>query len=119
MLGVSPKILPPNYGLASRLQHLGASVKSRVFGPYTPNGSIERTQTYLIMSHDSNQAVLTLRDDKPNLTFLGVGRSGHVKTLNALLAKATALVNGIHINSPFFALEQQEVSHCYIAHITT
>jgi hypothetical protein len=74
-------------------------------------GSLERTQTYLVMSHDSNQAVMRMgENDKPALTFLGVGRSDHVKYLNGILAKATNAVGGTFINSPFFAaLGQQEV----------
>lgn len=58
-----------------------------------------------------NQAVLTLNDDKPELEFLGVGRSDHVKKLNDVLAKATRAVGGTLVQNPFFALfGQQEVT---------
>lgn len=84
---------------------------SRLLGPYFKNGAIERTQVYLIMSHDSNQAMLTLKDDKPELEFLGVGRSDHVKKLNDILAKATRAVGGTLVQNPFFALlGQQQVT---------
>lgn len=84
---------------------------SRLLGPYFKKGAIERTQVYLIMSHDSNQAVLTLKDDKPELEFLGVGRSDHVKKLNDILAKATKAVGGTLVQNPFFALlGQQQVT---------
>ena len=65
----------------------------------------------LIMSHDMNQAVLTLKDDKPSLEFLGVGRSKHLQQLNALMAKMTNQMGGTFVNNPFYAkLNQQEVS---------
>ncbi|KAI3396784.1 hypothetical protein diail_11684 [Diaporthe ilicicola] len=84
---------------------------SRILGPYFRKGAIERTQVYLIMSHDSNQAMLTLKDDKPELEFLGVGRSDHVKKLNEILAKATKAVGGTLVQNPFFALlGQQQVT---------
>ena len=63
------------------------------------------------MSHDSNQATLTLKDDKPVLEFLGVGRSEHVKELNSMLKNATEAVGGIFVQSPFYAaLGQQEIT---------
>ncbi|KAK8030781.1 glucose-methanol-choline oxidoreductase [Apiospora arundinis] len=88
-----------------------ARLGSMFLGPYYRKGAIERTQTYLVMSHDSNQAVLTLKDDKPVLEFLGVGRSDHVKQLNEVLAKATRAAGGTFVHNPFYALMgQQEVT---------
>lgn len=55
-----------------------------------------------------NQAMLTLKDDKPVLEFLGVGRSDHVKYLNDLLARATRAVGGTLVQNPFFALMGQQ-----------
>lgn len=104
------KVLPKNYPLKDQLRHFIARQQSRIY-PYAPTGSLERTQTYLIMSHDSNQAVMRMgNNDRPTLTFLGVGRSDHVKYFNGILAKATNVVGGTYINSPFFAaLGEQEV----------
>ncbi|EFX05792.1 glucose-methanol-choline oxidoreductase [Grosmannia clavigera kw1407] len=87
-----------------------ASVGSQLLGPYFRDGAVERTQIYLVMSHDSNQAVLCLRDDKPVLEFLGVGRSEHVKHINGVLAKATEAVGGTLVGSPFSALMGQEIT---------
>jgi hypothetical protein len=54
-----------------------------------------------------------LKDDKPVLEFLGVGRSAHVKHLNEVLARATQAVGGTLVQNPFFALmgEQQVTVH--------
>ena len=57
-----------------------------------------------------NQATLTLKDDKPILEFMGVGRSEHVKKLNGYLAKATEAVGGTLVQNPFYALMGQEVT---------
>lgn len=111
MLKLMPgKVHPENLSLVETLQKRLASIGS-VLRPYNANGSIERTQIYLIMSHDSNQATMVLKNDKPVLTFSGVGRSEHVKKLNKLLEEATTIAGGTFINNPFFAaLGQQEAS---------
>lgn len=102
---------PQGYNLFAKVKHVLAQQGSRFLGPYFKKGSIEKTQVYLIMSHDSNQAILTLKDDKPVLEFLGVGRSEHVKQLNNMLKNATEAVGGIFVQSPFYAaLGQQEIT---------
>ncbi|KAJ7596444.1 hypothetical protein C8J56DRAFT_917433 [Mycena floridula] len=112
MLELMPhKTYPRPYSFDQRVRHWMASRKSALFGPYRSGGSIERTQTYLVMSHDSNQAVLSLKEDRPYLVFKGVGRSAHVKKLNELLARATQNIGGIHVDSPFFAaMGEQEIT---------
>jgi choline dehydrogenase-like flavoprotein len=111
MLQTMPGKQSPPLTFAARIQHTLASVGSRVFGPYYAKGSIEKTQVYLVMSHDSNQAILSLKKDQPVLEFMGVGRSEHVTYLNGLLKKATEAVGGTFINSPFYAvLGKQEIT---------
>lgn len=104
------KVYLGNHGVLKRVQKIWPAVKSALLGSSTPGGSMERTQVYLVMSHDSNQATLSLSDDKPVLRFLGVGRSEHISHLNRQLAKVTGAVGGTLINNPFFAsLGKQEV----------
>ncbi|XMA12769.1 hypothetical protein WAI453_005560 [Rhynchosporium graminicola] len=103
--------IPIGQTLLEKVKHSIAQQGSRFLGPYYSKGSIERTQVYLVMSHDSNQAILTLKDDKPVLEFLGVGRSDHVQYLNDILRQATQAVGGTFVNSPFYAaLGQQEIT---------
>jgi hypothetical protein len=99
-------------GSAHIFQQFKARKTSWILGPYADGGSVQKTQIYLIMSHDSNQANLTLTEHgKPIMEFLGVGRSKHVAHLNRVLAEATNAVGGTFINNPFFAaLGEQEVS---------
>lgn len=75
--------------------------------------SYTQTNTMILTHNTGNQAVLTLKDDKPVLEFLGVGRSAHVKHLNEVLAKATQAVGGTLVQNPFYALmgEQQVTVH--------
>ncbi|TAQ91395.1 hypothetical protein B7494_g351 [Chlorociboria aeruginascens] len=105
------KEYPEGWNPLEKIKHAMASAGSQFLGPYLPWGSTEKTQVYLIMSHDSNQAILTLKHDKPQLEFLGVGRSEHVNYLNNLLKQATIAVGGTFVQSPFYAaLGQQEVT---------
>ena len=102
---------PKGQTLYEKVKHVLAQQGSRFLGPYYKKGSIERTQVYLVMSHDSNQAILTLKDDKPILEFSGVGRSEHVQYLNGILKEATEAVGGTFVQSPFYAaLGQQEIT---------
>jgi len=112
MLELMPgKNYPTGLSLYEKVKHRLAQQGSRFLGPYFRKGSIEKTQVYLIMSHDSNQAILTLKNDQPVLEFLGVGRSHHVQYLNGILKDATEAVGGTFINSPFYAaLGQQEIT---------
>ena len=87
-----------------------AGWKSSLLGPYHAQGSIARTQVYLIMSHDANQAQMRLKHDKPALEFLGVGRQRHLEKLNNLMSEMTNSHGGTFIQNPFYAdFNQQEV----------
>ncbi|KAI1444802.1 FAD/NAD(P)-binding domain-containing protein [Annulohypoxylon stygium] len=114
MLEILPgSIEPAGEGLVGTFKATLARLGSAFLGPYYRRGAIERTQVYLIMSHDSNQAYLTLKDDKPVLEFVGVGRSDHVKYLNRVLEKATRAVGGTFVQNPWYALlgKQQVTVH--------
>lgn len=104
------KVFPGNFDPLQRLRHLVSRMASRCWA-YAPCGSLERTQTYLIMSHDSNKAVMTLEKGKPTLRWGGVGRSDHVKYLIDILTKLTSAFGGTYINSPFYAsLGEQQIT---------
>ncbi|KAE8036870.1 hypothetical protein FH972_009503 [Carpinus fangiana] len=84
-------IAPTGRSTIEKIKSVFARLGSQLIGPYYSKGSIEKTQIYLIMSHDS--------------------RSEHAQYLNALLAKATAAVGGTFVQSPFYAaLGQQEIT---------
>ncbi|KAM0285125.1 hypothetical protein ACHAQH_001553 [Verticillium albo-atrum] len=104
---------PTGESFSEKVRSSLANYKSRFLGPYIQGGALDNTQVYLVMSHDSSQAMLTLKDDKPVLEFLGVGRSDQVKKLHELLSKATQAVGGTFVHNPFYALmgSQQVTVH--------
>lgn len=112
MLQLLPgKIEPTNLSVFQQVRRKLASIGSTILGPYFKYGSIQRTMVLLVMSHDSNQAILTLDNDKPVLKFLGVGTSEHVNELNYILAQAASAVGGTFVNSPFYSgLGKQQVT---------
>ncbi|KAI0015341.1 glucose-methanol-choline oxidoreductase [Xylariomycetidae sp. FL0641] len=99
---------PQGESLYERIKGNLARAGTFFLGPYFRQGAMERTQVYLIMSHDSNQAYLSLKEDKPVLEFIGVGRSDHVKHLNHILEKATKAVGGTFVQNPWYALMGQQ-----------
>ena len=111
MLKILPgRIYPTPWRIREMIRHFLSRQVSNIF-KYAPGGALQRTQTYLIMSHDSNQAVMTLENGQTSLEFLGVGRSDHVQKLNGILAKASSAIGATYINSPFYAaLGQQEIT---------
>lgn len=69
-----------------------------------------RSFTYTVLG---SQAILTLKDDKPVLEFMGLDRSEHVKRINKVLEEATKKVGGTFVQNPFYALmgKQQVTVH--------
>lgn len=54
MLELMPgQVAPTGLSAFQKVKHLLARQGSKLLGPYFPKGSIEKTQVYLIMSHDS------------------------------------------------------------------
>ena len=110
MLELTPhRVGPRGLRRSKRFKRILAGAVSR-FGYYNVHGSLEKTAVYLIMSHDDNQAVLSLKNNKPYLQFRDVGRANHVRALNAKLAQATSQFEGTFVENPFSALFGQEVS---------
>jgi hypothetical protein len=62
-----------------------ATIKSIVRGPYSPGGAIQRTATYLAMSHDNNEVTLTLDYDEPHLQGVGEGRGANILSIKDAL----------------------------------
>ncbi|OLN81041.1 Cholesterol oxidase 1 [Colletotrichum chlorophyti] len=105
MLATMPgRVFPTNLSPMKVAEHLAAAAGSRIFGAYFPKGSVEKTQCYLIMSHDSSQATMYLDDnDRPLINYSGVGKSHRAKKLAGYLEKLTNMIGGIYMDSPFYA----------------
>jgi hypothetical protein len=61
----------------SGLRHLWSRMKIMAFRAYKKSCRINRTQAYLIMSHDSDEGIVNLRDDKPDLQLIDIRRADH------------------------------------------
>lgn len=62
MLDMMPGSVSSEESLAARTQATLARWGSRLLGPYFKEGAMERTQVYLIMSHDSESLVPATND---------------------------------------------------------
>lgn len=135
-----PDPIRPSYNAARAAAKNAARLGSKLLGPYSPQGSVARTGVYLIMSHDSefdrglptacenrsypfigSQGSLTLRKDKPVLTYSGVGRSESVSRIHSFLEAMTTAVGGNFIANPAWTLlgaQEITVHPMYGAHLT-
>ncbi|KAL4798780.1 hypothetical protein BDV19DRAFT_385863 [Aspergillus venezuelensis] len=99
--------------LRSPIAHIDraiAAVKSIVLGPYAAGGAVQRTATYLIMSHDSSEVRLTLESDKPRLRGVGEGRAYNIGRIRGAL-KSMLNWSGAGMGfSYFYGRCQEEVS---------
>ncbi|KAL9078108.1 MAG: hypothetical protein Q9157_002963 [Trypethelium eluteriae] len=68
-----------------QVQKTIAAIKSLVFGVYAKNGAIQRTATYLLMCHDSNETVLKLDCDRPVLRGTPESRIEHFNKMTLKL----------------------------------
>ncbi|RFU75515.1 cholesterol oxidase [Trichoderma arundinaceum] len=108
MLDLMPGSHASEKSILERTQEAMGFWKSRLLGPYSKAGTLGNTQVFLIMSHDGSQATLSLKNDKPVLEFLGVGKSDRVKRFNDILERATEAVGGTLVYSPFYNLMNQQ-----------
>lgn len=99
------KVEPKGQNIFDQVRKLASDASSKVLGPWHHGGSLNRSMVYLIMTHDDNQATMTLVDNAPYLQFVGVARSQHVEFLNNVLIKATNMVGAEYIPNPFTTKE--------------
>ncbi|KAK7513213.1 hypothetical protein IWZ03DRAFT_395927 [Phyllosticta citriasiana] len=113
MLEVLPKKEAPGTSKTpmKSLRQLFSQTQTKFLGPYFEGSSLNCTQTCLLMSHDSNEAMLSLENDKPYLQLLGVGRTQHAKRLNEVLAKATFAIGGKLVHSPMYTKPEEVTVH--------
>ncbi|KXG53031.1 uncharacterized protein PGRI_000810 [Penicillium griseofulvum] len=87
-----------------------ASLKSLLLGPYAYNGALQRTSTYLVMSHDSNEVTLTLKDNQLCLRGPAEGRSEHFKWIKKMFEELFARTGAMMGLSYFYARHQEEIT---------
>ncbi|KAJ0422037.1 FAD/NAD(P)-binding domain-containing protein [Aspergillus carlsbadensis] len=71
-----------------------AALKSALRGPYVEGGAVQRTATYLIMSHDSNELTLSLKDDEPHFVAGAEGRLRNATRITQVIQQVVHLMGG-------------------------
>jgi cholesterol oxidase len=69
--------------------------KSLISGPY--HGATNRTQTYLVMTHDDGSGVMSLENGKLSISWPGVGKEAIFKKVEQVMIDATKALGGTFI----------------------
>lgn len=112
LLEVTPeKVQPTGESPRGRLVRLLSRARSAFQGAHAQGGALNKTQVYLVMSHDSNEATLTLENGKPFLRFYGI-QSNRVERLYDIMTEFTTAIGGTFVNNPFNikALGQEQIT---------
>jgi cholesterol oxidase len=86
--------------LPALFRQAGRAITSVVCGPYT--GAMRNTQTYLVMSHDSDSGYMVLENDRLRIKWPGVGSESEFVDINKALAKATKPLGGVYVPNPLW-----------------
>lgn len=81
-------------------------LESLLAGPY--HGAIRNTQTYLIMTHDSDRGRMYLEKDRLRIDWPGVGSQKIFDRANENLKKATDPLGGVYTPNPMWHSLQQK-----------
>jgi len=87
---------------AQLIEEKAREVLSDFEGPY--RGAVNRSQTYLVMTHDNGRGRMAL-DDKDNLelSWPGVGDQPIFAQVNARLKQATEALGGVFVHNPLWS----------------
>jgi cholesterol oxidase len=75
-------------------------IQSRAQGPYT--GAMNNTQVYLVMTHDDGKGKMSLKDDRINIEWKGVGKQDIFQKVGEKLEAATKALGGTFIKNPTY-----------------
>ncbi len=73
-------------------------IESVTKGAY--NGATKNTQTYLLMTHDKSAGVLTLKNDRLQISWQDVGNEDSFDKANNYIKEATRALNGTSVPNP-------------------
>lgn len=85
-------------GFGDYLREKWREIQSFFGGPY--KGAINHTQVYLVMSHDSGDGEMELKDDRIKINWKGVGKESIFQKVSGKLKDATAALGGTYIKNP-------------------
>lgn len=87
-----------DFSLSDEVGEARRAAKSLVFGAY--EGSVNHTQTYLVMSHDDSAGRIALKNDRADILWPGVASQDIFNRVDDALARATKVHGGVHIKNP-------------------
>ncbi len=87
-----------DFGLADEANEAAHGMQSLFLGAY--KGALNRTQTFLVMSHDGGAGRMELEEDSLVVKWEGVARLPIFETIDQKLRGATAATGGTHIRNP-------------------
>lgn len=87
-------------GFGDKVKELWRQATSCLFGAY--QGAVRNTQTYLVMSHDSDRGQMSLEDDRLRISWPGAGEQPLLKTISDRLQAATIPLGGSYIRNPIW-----------------
>ncbi|PYH65952.1 FAD/NAD(P)-binding domain-containing protein [Aspergillus vadensis CBS 113365] len=105
--------LPAPWSISESISRFGETIskfKLLPFKLYKVRGAMQRTSTYLVMSHDSNELTLTLKDDRPILRGPGEGQSENFSNIRYALSYVISRAGGKIGSSLLRGREQEEVT---------
>ncbi len=85
-------------GFVSEVIEKKRELESVIRGPY--KGAIQNTQVYLIMTHDKSAGVLTLQDNRLQISWSGVGGQEIFKKASDHIGEATKALKGTSVPNP-------------------
>ena len=90
----------PKVGLLEHLRRGVAEVESLFGGARV--GTVDRSQTFLIMSHDGSDGRLHLDNDRLRISWPGVGDRPSIVRDNERLEAASRALDGVYIKNPLW-----------------
>ena len=84
-------------GFSDWLSECKEEASSLIQGPYC--GATNKMQTFLIMSHDDGQGHLSLKNNRLNIEWPGVGEQPIFKTANDAMYQATTALGGTSVKN--------------------
>lgn len=82
----------------SEIKEKKREIESAIRGPY--KGATQNTQTYLIMTHDKSAGHLSLKDNRLQINWKGVGHEEIFKKASNHIAEATKALKGTSVPNP-------------------
>lgn len=87
-------------GLRDFVSESGRELESLVRGSY--HGAVNNSQIFLVMTHDSDDGVMCLKDDRLRIDWPGVGKEAIFKKVEERLYQATEALGGTYLRNPIW-----------------